>query len=200
MTLSTCPSFPYPGRTPSPPDLIPSPGSRRAPPARYRSSMAPPLFETFTLAGKYTLGDFLASTDGRGGTEIINITSAPPRVTRPPPPHPPPVHPTPPAPTERPECRVVDAAHGIRLRKPLYRPRRNTDHRSCAPTALPADPATPMNASFLITSLRFRAVAAGDRGCGWCPKRRRPWRSAYVSFWGSSGSAWTDGLGCLRGL
>ena len=29
-------------------------------------------------------------------------------------------------------------------------------------------------------------------------KRRRPRRRIYVSFSGSSGSAWTDGLGCLR--
>jgi hypothetical protein len=29
-------------------------------------------------------------------------------------------------------------------------------------------------------------------------KRRRPRRRIYVSFWGSSGIAWTDGLGCLR--
>ncbi len=29
-------------------------------------------------------------------------------------------------------------------------------------------------------------------------KRRKPRRRVYVSFWGSSGSAWTDGLGCLR--
>ena len=29
-------------------------------------------------------------------------------------------------------------------------------------------------------------------------KRRKPRRRVYVSFWGSSGSAWTDGLGYLR--
>ena len=29
-------------------------------------------------------------------------------------------------------------------------------------------------------------------------KRRKPRRRVYVSFWGGSGSAWTDGLGCLR--
>ena len=29
-------------------------------------------------------------------------------------------------------------------------------------------------------------------------KRRKPRRRVYVSFWGSTGSAWTDGLGCLR--
>jgi hypothetical protein len=29
-------------------------------------------------------------------------------------------------------------------------------------------------------------------------KRRKPRRRVYVSFWGSSGSAWTDGLGCLQ--
>ena len=29
-------------------------------------------------------------------------------------------------------------------------------------------------------------------------KRRKPRRRVYVSFWGSSGSAWTDGLGCFR--
>ena len=30
------------------------------------------------------------------------------------------------------------------------------------------------------------------------PKRRRPRQRVYVSFWGSSGSAWTNGLGRLR--
>jgi hypothetical protein len=29
-------------------------------------------------------------------------------------------------------------------------------------------------------------------------KRRKPRRRVYVSFWESSGSAWTDGLGCRR--
>ena len=51
-------------------------------------------------------------------------------------------------PTGRPECRVVGAANGLRLRKPLYRSRRNTDHRSSAPTAPALDAATPLNASF----------------------------------------------------
>jgi hypothetical protein len=47
------------------------------------------------------------------------------------------------------------------------------------------------------TSIRDFA-ALRESGCG--TKRRRPRRRAYVSFRKSSGSAWKDGLGCLRGL
>src|SRR5580704_17886204 len=48
-----------------------------------------------------------------------------------------------------------------------------------------------------------RSVAAWPklpRPSSTLPKRRKPRRRVYVSFWGSSGSAWTDGLGGLRGL
>ena len=39
-------------------------------------------------------------------------------------------------------------------------------------------------------------AALHESGCG--TKRRKPRRRVYVSFCGSSGSAWTDGLGRLR--
>jgi hypothetical protein len=39
-------------------------------------------------------------------------------------------------------------------------------------------------------------AAVHESGIG--TKRRKPRRRIYVSFWESGGSAWTDGLGCLR--
>ena len=43
---------------------------------------------------------------------------------------------------------------------------------------------------------RFNFAAVHESGPG--TKRRRPRRRIYVGFWESSGSAWKDGLGCLR--
>ena len=56
-----------------------------------------------------------------------------------------------------------------------------------------ADAARPRRRGDRI-ELLFAAVH--ESACG--TKRRKPRRRVYVSFWGSSGSAWTDGLGCLR--
>ena len=72
------PSEPLPGPNPLPPGFNPLAWKQNGPTGTLSIIDGTTTLDTFTLAGKYTLGDFLASTDGRGGTKIINITSAPP--------------------------------------------------------------------------------------------------------------------------
>ena len=55
----------------------------------------------------------------------------------------------------------------------------------CAPTRLSSDELRPPSLLHCMSS------AFGT-------KRRKPRRRVYVGFWESSGSAWADGLGCLR--
>ena len=64
--------------------------------------------------------------------------------------------------------------------------------------AVPADPARYRRRGESNNSaFRTRAYAATAHGRFWHEAAEAK-AASYVSFWGSSGSAWMDGLGCFR--